>query len=522
MKLVIVHYHLRPGGVRRVIELATPHLIREFEGAIEGVLLVCGEAGDRDWKRDFEARLAGTRVEFFVEPAFRYFSELNRSPHVVTRAIRAALRNIFSAQQAGDCLVWSHNLGVGRNLLLTRELTRSCAERKIPLIAHHHDWWFDNRWSRWREMRRSGFRSLRVAAETVFPALPGVRHVAINQPDASILRRHFALRAGWLPNLSEPAPTLPGVRARAAKNWLSRQLGEDGPVWIMPCRLLRRKNVAEALLLTRWLRPGAWLVTTGGASSADERTYAEQLAAAARGQGWRLRLGILTGDEAGKPDVAELLAASEVVLLTSIQEGFGLPYLEAAAARRPLVARALPNIAPDLARFGFHFPQCYDELRIDPRLFDWQTEFRRQQRLFDAWKNCLPGVCRRWTGRPVLLAAGGQPHPVPFSRLTLSAQLDVLGEPPDRSWACCAPLNPWLKAWQRRAQAGRLQITPWPRAAARWLSGRAYARRFARILKATPPAAPRSRLAAVAAQAEFIRARLGSDHLFPLLWPPQT
>ena len=31
MKLIIVHYHLRPGGIRRVIELATPHLLRAVQ-----------------------------------------------------------------------------------------------------------------------------------------------------------------------------------------------------------------------------------------------------------------------------------------------------------------------------------------------------------------------------------------------------------------------------------------------------------------------------------------------------------
>jgi len=208
-------------------------------------------------------------------------------------------------------------------------------------------------------------------------------------------------------------------------------------------------------------------------------------------------------------------------LLTSIQEGFGLPLLEAAAARRPLIARSLPNIVPDLERFGLRFPQSYDELLIGPDLFDWQTEFRRQRRLFDSWKNCLPGVCRRWAGRPVLLAAGQKPRAVPFSRLTLSAQLEVLAQPRDRSWAVCALLNPFLKAWRQKAAAGGLQTTPWPRAAITRLSGRSYARSFRQIADAMPTTAPRSG-AGTAAQAEFIRERLGNEHLFPLLWPRET
>ena len=518
MKLVIVHYHLRPGGIRRVIELATPHLARQFNGAVETVALVCGEANDRKWNACFQERLSGIPVEFIVEPAFNYLSEQKRSSHAVSRLVRAAFSRIFAHASANNCLVWAHNLGIGRNLLLTRELTRVCAARGIPLVAHHHDWWFDNRWLRWLEMRRAGFPTLRAAAGTIFPPAAVVRHVAINQADAEILRRHFAKRAGWLPNLTEPEPEPPPARVRAARNWLDRELADDAPVWLLPCRLLRRKNIAEAMLLTRWLRPEAWLVTTGGVSSAQEQAYANRLAAAVRQQGWQLRLGILHGDKQDNPDVNDLVAASEAVLLTSIQEGFGLATLEAAAARRPLIARSLPNVAPDLRRFGFRFPQCYAELLIDPRLFDWPTELRRQQKLFSAWKNRLPGVCRPWAGEPVLLAARTTARPVPFSRLTLAAQLEVLAQPLERSWDLCARLNPFLPTWKRRAAAGRLQITPWPRSAGRWLNGCSYARRFEQIVRAPPQAAPPSD-SGIAAQEEFIRARLGSEHLFPLLWP---
>jgi glycosyltransferase involved in cell wall biosynthesis len=519
LNLVIVHYHLRPGGIRRVIELATPHLIREFDDRIERIVLACGEANDQEWNTYLRRQLAGLPVEFFIEPAFHYFSEQRRSAEQVVRQIRIALGEIFSGARAGDTVVWAHNLGIGRNLLLTRELTRACGQRNFPLLAHHHDWWFDNRWVRWQEARRCGFRSLRVVAETVFPSARHLRHVAINRTDAKILGRHFGV--GWLPNPAHLGPALPAARVRRAKDWLRAKLGDNAPVWLMPCRLLRRKNIAEALLLTRWLRPQAWLVTTGGVSSRGEQDYANRLAGAARGHGWRLRLGILDGAKPGQPGVAELLAACENVLLTSIQEGFGLPYLEAAAARRPLVARAIPNIAPDLAHFGFRFPQCYDDVLIDPRLFGWQAEWRRQRKLFRAWKNELPTACRRWTDEPEFLAAGRNPRPVPFSRLTLTAQLEVLAQPVGCSWELCARLNPFLPAWRRRAEAGRLQITPWPRSAAGGLSGRSYARRFQRIVRAMPRGAPRSD-SAIAAQEEFIRERLGSGHLFPLLWLGET
>jgi len=545
LKLVIFHSHLRPGGVRRIIELATPHIVDGFAGAITGVTLATGEASDGHWRKLFLGVLKETPVEFFVEPAFGYFSEQDRTTAAMRGQIQRSLQRLLDPRAVG--VVWAHNLGLARNLLLTSELIRVCDERRLPLLAHHHDWWFDNRAQRWLEVRRAGFRTLRHAATAVFGSAR-TRHVAINQADAGVLQKHFGARGAWLPNLTERAPEAPVARVEQARRWLRGLLRSDAPVWILPCRLLRRKNVLEALLLTRWLRPGAWLVTTGGVSSADEQPYYDRLTAVARAQGLPLRLALLAGEERRKPAVPELLAASEAVLLTSLQEGFGLPFLEAAAAGRPLIARRLANIAPDLARFGFHFPQYYDEILIEPSLFDWPAERRRQQRLFARWKSQLPRGYRAWAGVPLLVAAGGQPRAVPFSRLTLTAQIEVLAQPVQDSWECCAPLNPFLVGWRRQAGLGMLGVTPWPRTAERWLSGPAWAKRFKKIVESSLPLSQLltgneacssesgdslplparfmergSRLrasdrAALDGQEELIRLKLRPAHLYPLLW----
>jgi len=518
LKLVIVHHHFRPGGVRRVIELATPHLVAHWPERVRSVVMAAGEAPDAAWLQAFRQRLSGTPVQLVVNPAFGYLSESaprGRSLEpLASRGIWKLLREIGWKR---DCLIWAHNLGLGRNLYLSRALTSICHAACIPLVAHHHDWWFDNRWHHFAAMREPGFRTLRALAGAVLHVSPLISHVAVNQHDAKVLEKHFPGLAGWLPNPSESVARPRAARVEAARAWLGQQLGDDAQVWLLPCRLLRRKNIAEALLLTRWLRPGAWLVTTGGVSSAEEQPYADRLLAAAQTQGWRLRLGILHGDENQKPSVPELLAASETVLLTSLQEGFGLPYLEAAAARRPLVARALPNIAPDLAKFGFKFPQCYREVWVDPSLFDWHSERDRQARWFAQWRGLMPDAAGRLAGKPAVLASGRNPRPVPYSRLSLTAQLEVLAQPLEQSWERCAPLNPFLRTWHERALAGRLKVSPWPPSAARWLGGRAYARRF---LQLVPPLFSRAPDAGAgrAAQADFLRRKLRSENLYPLLW----
>ncbi len=528
-----MHNHFRPGGVRRVIELATPQLVRGLNPRPGRVILASGEEPGAAWLQQFKASLQPVPVLIRAERTLAYVSEQSgRRRHLAMR-IRRFLERLLADGESGGSLVWAHNLGLGRNILLTAQLQRVCAERRVHLVSHHHDWWFDNRWARWPEMRGVGVRSLAAAAEVVFAVASPVQHVAINHADASVLKKHFGAQSGWLPNPANSRTKTSKAALGHARQWLQEALGERRPVWLMPCRLLRRKNIAEALLLTRWLRPEACLVTTGGVTSPDEQAYCDRLGAVARENHWPLGLALLedrrdTGKAARDsrlPSIHELLAASEAVLLTSLQEGFGLAYLEAAAAGRPLIARGLGNIMPDLARFGFHFPQSYNQLLVHPSLFDWDAELRRQTRLFSAWRNQIPRACHNLVGKPWLLRGGSRPCAIPFNRLTLTAQLEVLSAPLETSWALCAPLNPFLTKWRNLAGHAALKITRWPRQADRWLGGPAYAQRFQRILSARPPNSDAKQPgpeAAVAAQEELMRQKLATDNLYPLLWSPAT
>jgi hypothetical protein len=128
----------------------------------------------------------------------------------------------------------------------------------------------------------------------------------------------------------------------------------------------------------------------------------------------------------------------------------------------------------------------------------------------------MPSLARELVFLPPVLAAE-RPLPVPFSRLTLTAQIEVLSRPTPVSWEACVPLNPFLEDWRDRAAAGRLRVTPWPRTAKRWLGGDAYARRFFEALRARPRPHIRP-FSAVRLQAEFVEKKLSAVNLYPLLW----
>ncbi|MDD5199504.1 MAG: glycosyltransferase [Terrimicrobiaceae bacterium] len=497
-RLAVIHYHLRPGGVRRVIELALPAIANLL--GVRRITLATGEAAEAGWIELLRAALPGVELRERVEPGFCYASEQRAVPKRLPAAVDALLADADA--------VWLHNPALARNLPLVEAVAAAVRARDIPMVFHHHDFWFENRWARHAGFRAHGYHSLDAVARAIFPA--DAVHVSINRFDHRVLRRAFGRQAVWMPNPAGRRAPPAQAKIRAAKRWLREQLGGDAPVWIVPTRLLRRKNLAEAVLITRWLRPDAWTITTAAVSSPGEHTYARRLDEAARRHGWRVRFAIRSGNGSDAPEVASLVAASEVMLLTSVQEGFGLPYLESVEAGKPLIARALPNVLPDLRRFGFRLPQLYDEVWIDPACFDALAERRRQLAIWRRWRDVLPAAAGRIAERSAFLAARLD-EPVAFSRLTLSAQLEILAMPPGESWAACARLNPRMAGWRR----GALRAAPWPESADAQIGPEAYARRFARALGVARVGVASE--SAAAAQREFISQRLGSGFMFPIL-----
>lgn len=504
--LVVVHYHLRPGGVRRIIESALPAIAAAAGPGLKRITLAVGEAAAGSWHSELARSLAPVHADVFCEPAFGYFSESALGPENIRKSIRAALSRLIAPRAAGRTLVWFHNPALGRNATLGAEIGRLAAKLGFATILHHHDFWCANRWSRWREIQECGFRSPAAAARALFVDGPRTAHITINTTDHNALRNALPLHSFYLPNPIRRARR--GGGCRTTKSWLAREFGSDAPLWICPTRVLRRKNLAEAILLARWLRPEAWFVTTSGASSDDERESAGRLESAAKAGKWNVRFGLLEGRK--RPAVAELVRAAEAVVLTSVQEGFGMGFVE--AGTKPLIARALPEIMPDLASLGFRFPFLYSEILIAPELLDRKAERRRQSQLWKCWKEHLPSEWRPLAGRPPFLALG-EDAPVPFSRLTLSGQLEILAIPPEAAWVACRHLNPILQAWQNAGPARLENHRPSP---GRIHDARAFAREWLRIAANIPRQPPCPRAAAAAQKALAARA-LASDSLYPIL-----
>lgn len=253
-------------------------------------------------------------------------------------------------------------------------------------------------------------------------------------------------------------------------------------------------------------------MTTGGASSEHESAYARRLEERAVSEGWSFAPAILAAAEDALP-VSAFLAAAEAVLTTSIQEGFGLPCLEAASAVRPLFARILPNVSPDLDALGFQTPLAYADVMVPADFFHARREAERQIALWARWRSGLPPAIGSRCEPPAFPASPN--NPVAFSRLTLDAQLQVLSHSPAEIHAALAPLNPDLAAW--RGLPTRLPPASLGDSAKTALSPENFASSFQAAVDLADSAPAPLADSPQKALDFFLTGRLASENLYPLL-----
>ena len=258
-------------------------------------------------------------------------------------------------------LIVAHNV-----LTMPFNLPLACAlvAAGLPILAWTHDLAWVN--PRYEAYHRQGF-----PYDLLHEARPRTTYVAI-----SVVRRHEIAATLGLPTAS--VPLVPnGVDALEfwgvgpATRDLARRGGfaGPGPMVLVPLRITRRKRLElalEAAALLRADHPGLRVVVSGplGPHSSDNRAYAAELRAL------RARLDLnetvcflyeLAGPDGAHPvsdqNIAELYRMADCVLMPSESEGFGLPAVEAALGRAPLVAADIEVIREVAGRGGFLFPE---------------------------------------------------------------------------------------------------------------------------------------------------------------------
>jgi len=314
-------------------------------------------------------------------------------------------------EQAGfapeDTVLHVHNHSLGKNISLPGALGQ-LARDGYALLLHIHDFAEDFRPDNYRRLLQTvgdGDPSRLHAA--LYPQAAHIHYAALNGRDLQVLRTAGVptSRLHPLPNpVADFGKLPPQSHARGKVQEHFPEIGDGGFI-LYPVRAIRRKNLGEALL---WSAASAGRVHIG--VTKPPLNPIEQPAY----QTWRKlasELSLSVVFEVGNaPGLAfhDNVAAADAFITTSVAEGFGMVFLEAWLADRPLMGRNLPEITEDYVSAGVNLNALYERLAIP---VEWIGR--------DALRGGMQDTYRQ------VMADFGQPQP---AEEPLSRQIDALAE----------------------------------------------------------------------------------------------
>lgn len=289
----------------------------------------------------------------------RDFFSIYIRPEQVSREIQElkgylkAQLYLFAQRFQLEVLIVENALTIPINLPLGLALTEFIAETGYPVIAHHHDFY----WERQRFLNNSVQDYLDAAFP---PNLPSIRHVVINSIQAHALAARIGVSALLIPNVMDFDSPQPPADDYAANARRDLGLYPDQYLILQPTRIIQRKGIEHAIELTRRLDLPARLVITHAAG--DEGTeYEKRLRdfASLLNVTIHFESDIVAPERGTTQDgrriysLADIYPLADLVTYPSSSEGFGNAFLEAVYFRRPLVVNKYSIYQADIKPKGF-------------------------------------------------------------------------------------------------------------------------------------------------------------------------
>ncbi len=383
-RIVIIHYHLNPGGVTRIIESQIKSL-KKYRPSLQ-IVVAAGYCENPDQIRSLGA-------ELLIDENLNYLDENNTDPDTEYKSLLGFFNRLFQKED----IIHIHNLNLGKNPLLTLAISEF-AQKGYKILNHAHDF---------AEDRPQNLQFLKHIienkfgkdlSEVLYPDLPNFFHATLNSFDKRRLIDYGMTEAKvfLLPNPVSFDPGHKQIDGLELKIKLCKQLNLDSGKKLVtyPVRVIRRKNIGEYILLAALLSQEAnWLVTQPPKNPVEIIPYDQ----------WKdfcRKEGISLVFEAGlKVDFEELIRASDFCFTTSIKEGFGMVFLEPWLLDTPVVGRDLPHITEDIKKSGIKFPLLYRAIRVPfhDQIVDFSSLAVSDQ------QTCISNIVRNETFRNLVI-----------------------------------------------------------------------------------------------------------------------
>ncbi len=376
MDVVVLHCHFERGGVTQVVENHVRALAETSSGDDRVFLFSSSRRGG------LSPQTESSTTALTLDP-FDYDTKSFSCQKNAERAKRLAdeiQRQLTAAgiQRTNAILHW-HNHSLGKNTAAPA-VAAELAQRGWRLLLQVHDFAEDNRPSNYAGLIRSiGATSPSELDASLYPVANQIHYATLTGGDANVLER-LGVPSDQVHSLPN-CVSLTGTQSNDQEAALDKvrrlfNLPDNARWYLYPVRGIRRKNVGEFLLLTRWLPEHAYgALTLRPTTDVEARSYERWQSLA------KSVVPNLIFDAGSNPDLSfmENLTAADAILSTSVAEGFGMAFLEPWLAGRPVVARELAGVTDDFRSAGVTMDSLYEAIPV-PGDSSWLESCRAEYR----------------------------------------------------------------------------------------------------------------------------------------------
>ena len=362
LNIAIIHYHLKPGGVTRVIENAVESL-RPHDANI--VVL----SGD-DYHGDCSFKTAKIPLLAYSKPG------VDTDAKELTNALKAEAAKALGAEPD----LWHiHNHSLGKNGAMT-EVIAMLAQEEAALLLQIHDFAEDGRPENYKLLTQQ-----QSTTTHPYPIASQIHYAVLNNRDFKHLSQagipaenlHLLANTVAVPTIPEklkPAPELEAER-----------------LIIYPTRAIRRKNIGELALWAACAEDGELYASTLSPANPSALPIHQRWVEFSKELQLPVKFAI--GETLDIP-FFNLLAMADQVISTSVAEGFGLAFLEPWLYNKPLIGRNISDITSDFTQQGIQLDHLYHRLDVPLELIG-ATLLKRElqtamQGFYDTYDTVMP------------------------------------------------------------------------------------------------------------------------------------
>jgi len=288
-------------------------------------------------------------------------------------------------------VLFAHNVcSLNKNLALTAAVKNLASRKHLQLILWHHDLAWTT--PRYRSELHDGY-----PWDLLRQAWPGAKQVTISEMRQRELAELFQIDKAEI----EVVPNGIDLAAFHKLEKQTREIVEQldlfhaSPLLLLPVRITPRKNIELALQTCAYLirlLPDTKLVVTGplGPHNPANVNYFEKLTGLREELNLVDQVGFLaelTSDFIPDEVISDFYHLADALFLPSLEEGFGIPVLEAGLANLPIFCSDIPPLRSLGGSYVNYFSPDEDPERIagaiaqylsSTPLFPMRTKVRRQ------------------------------------------------------------------------------------------------------------------------------------------------